>query len=144
MIIISKFKYKNILPIIRYIDNMCFNEYEIYDDDYLLNLIKLCSIYIAIDNIKNTIIGYMIIENKENINYLHSIAILPKYQNQKIGTCLLNYIPHNSILLCVKRTNFIAQKLYINCGFIKKSIIKNYYLISNNEYEDAIIMSKNI
>ena len=86
---------------------------------------------IFIDN--NKILGYLnyylIYDRIEIANF----DVLPDYQNNHIGTKLLDYLINkyfnrvSNITLEVKIDNTKAINLYKKMGFIEKTIRKNYY-----------------
>lgn len=85
---------------------------------------------------------YLIYERAELIN----INVMPIYQNQKIGTKLLEYMISdcknnnvNNITLEVKVTNHNAIHLYKNFGFEEIGLRKGYY-----QGIDGILMEKEL
>lgn len=85
---------------------------------------------------------YLIYERAELIN----INVTSNYQNQKIGTKLLEYMINdcknnnaNNITLEVKVTNYNAIHLYEKIGFKKIGLRKGYY-----QGIDGILMEKEL
>jgi ribosomal protein S18 acetylase RimI-like enzyme len=87
--------------------------------------------------IGNQIVGFIICSVKayeEGYLHIHRLAVLPKYQNQKIGSTLLNYICElcsknniRGVILQVKKINTEGQKFYEKQGFKKiGSNVTNY------------------
>lgn len=88
----------------------------------------------------NSIIGflnYSIIYERAELNY---IFVKESHRNKKVASKLLNNMINNckscdNITLEVRKSNYVAIKLYTNYGFKEVAIRKNYY---NNE--DGILM----
>ena len=94
--------------------------------------------YYFVYEIENNIIGYIncwVSDNTEILNF----CVDEKYQKQGIGTLLYNEverIANGIISLEVRVSNLNAINFYLNKGFKKACIRKNYY--SNGE--NAILM----
>ena len=94
--------------------------------------------YYFVCEIENNIIGYIncwVSDNTEILNF----CVDDKYQKQGIGTLLYNEvekIANGIISLEVRVSNLNAINFYLNKGFQKACIRKNYY--SNGE--NAILM----
>lgn len=90
----------------------------------------------------NKIKGFLHIYNGIDIIDIINIAVVPDYQNQQIGTKLLEQLinnhPNKKIMLEVKSTNYIAIKLYQKFNFQPINIRKQYY----KDKTDAIIMER--
>ena len=76
--------------------------------------------------------------------HITNIAVHPEYRGYGIGSSLLEGLMAIcrlemvlSITLEVRKSNLIAQRLYIKYGFLQEGIRKAYY---ENNKEDAIIM----
>lgn len=87
--------------------------------------------------------GYWKILNEAHIT---NIAVHPEYRNQGIGSDLLMAMISlalkegiEAMTLEVRRSNKIAQSIYVKYGFKKVGIRKNYY---QDNGEDALIMWK--
>ena len=96
---------------------------------------------IWITEIKQKIVGFLIEQRCNNEINLLNLAIDQSYQNRGIGKKLVYYflriIPNNSsVFLEVKKSNFIARKIYSNLNFRNIDIRKSYY----NDGGDALIM----
>ncbi len=85
-------------------------------------------------------IGCISIIEEENQFFLSIIEILPKYQNQGIGTSLITELiskatsRNKSVYLQVLKTNEKAQKLYKNLGFSIENITDTHCkMIYKNE-----------
>ena len=101
--------------------------------------------YIAWDTLQEDVVGFagimVIAEDSELLN----IAVDPQYQHKGIGTLLMDKIVEESwkhgadrILLEVRSSNTMAQRLYKQYCFVTIGERKNYY---SNPTEDAWIMS---
>ncbi len=101
--------------------------------------------YIAWDTLQEDVVGFagimVIAEDSELLN----IAVDPQYQHKGIGTLLMDKIVEESwkhgadrILLEVRSSNKMAQRLYKQYCFAMIGKRKNYY---SNPTEDAWIMS---
>jgi ribosomal-protein-alanine N-acetyltransferase len=78
--------------------------------------------------------------------HITNIAVHPEYRGTGIGSMLLEALIDIcrlegvlSMTLEVRKSNFVAQKLYGKYGFLQEGIRKGYY---ENNKEDAIIMWK--
>ena len=74
--------------------------------------------------IDNQIGGFVICSVKADNLHIHRLAVLPEYQNKKIGSTLLNHVCElclkqnvSSVMLQVKKFNIEGQKFYERCGF---------------------------
>ena len=96
---------------------------------------------IWITEIRQQIVGFLIEQRCDHEINLLNLAIDKSFQNMGIGgemvRCFLKIIPKNSsVFLEVKKSNFIARKIYSNLNFKDIDIRKNYY----NDGSDAFIM----
>lgn len=122
-----------------------FMEEILKDDDMDLNekklkaFIKDKNAYGFVVYYENKIVGFayayslMRPDDKGNMFYLHSIGILPEYQEQKLGTKLMEYIVniaketnHSEIFVITDEANTRACKLY-----------KHFEM--HNDFEDEIV-----
>ena len=94
----------------------------------------------------SNVIGYFVTENIVDEVHLHKIAVEKKYQNNKVGLKLIEYIINDSkmnsklkICLEVDSSNFTALSLYNKLGFSAVGKRKKYY-----ESRDAILMDLDI
>ena len=81
---------------------------------------------------ENNILGFVIIKYfpDENRHHIMSIAVLPKYRKNNVGTTLINKIlklNSKKISLYVLTTNIAAINFYEKNKFIKKKTILDYY-----------------
>ncbi len=103
--------------------------------------------YYLIAKYNNKIIGYVGISYIYDTADIISIVVDKSYTNHGVATLLLNEIfsfcKENNvkkIMLEVRKSNIIAQNLYLKLGFKKISERKNYY----EGKEDAYIYEKEI
>ena len=90
--------------------------------------------------LKNTIIGYVIIEICSNSRiHIMSIAILNQYRRRGYGSQILTFLRNKfenyTISLYVQIENKHAVKFYVKNGFEIKKKIENYY--NELEHKDA-------
>lgn len=109
---------------------------------------------------KNQFAYYIVIEDQEKVvgycgvwvvldeGHITNIAILPEYRGRKLGEKLMTKIMNlgrelgaNKLTLEVRKTNYVAQKLYKKLGFEEGAIRKNYY---TDNQEDALVMWVNL
>jgi len=89
-------------------------------------------------------VGFAALEYKakEHADWLATIGVLPAYQNQGIGKALLQETEKraksNTIYLCVRLSNRIAQQLYLKADYQISHTWKGYY----HDGEDALVMKK--
>lgn len=76
--------------------------------------------------------------------HITNVAILPEYQNQGIGSFLIEaivrkaqFIEYKKVTLEVRKSNINAQALYLKIGFENVGLKKGYYF---GDHEDAIDM----
>ena len=92
------------------------------------------------------VIGYLVAENIINEVHLYKIAVEKKYQNNKVGLKLIEYMIQDSrinrkvkVCLEVDSSNAPAIKLYNKLGFEVVGMRKKYY-----KTRDAILMDMGI
>jgi ribosomal-protein-alanine N-acetyltransferase len=92
------------------------------------------------------IIGYAGIWLILDEGHITNIAVHPEYRGIGAGNLLLEALIEmckielvTSITLEVRRSNLVAQKLYIKYGFVEQGVRKGYY---GDNKEDAVIMWK--
>ena len=102
--------------------------------------------YIYIAKFNNIVVGYISFVFLIDHIDIDSIAVIPEYRKNKIGTLLLNKLFEvskelnvNNIFLEVRKSNIPAVLFYEKMGFKKINIRKDYYL---NPTEDAVIYKK--
>ena len=92
------------------------------------------------------IIGYIGSWFFKDFVHITNVAVHPDFRKKGIGTKLMNYIINlaksrkvKKIVLEVRVSNIIAQRLYKNLGFKVEKVKKEYY---PNNKEDAFYMVK--
>ena len=95
----------------------------------------------------NKILGYISLAFDGYAAEMYNFAVLPEFQNKRIGTEILKYIIDyyknnncESIILDVKESNLKAIHIYEKFNFKTISIRKAYY----KNGENALIMQMNI
>lgn len=96
------------------------------------------------------VIGYGIVMLSPGEAHILNICIDPDYQGKGLGRYLLRHLIKKStqsdidmVLLEVRRTNEMAQRLYLSEGFHELGVRKAYYPADEGR-EDAIILAKYI
>jgi len=78
----------------------------------------------------------------QHLGWVTTICVLPEYRNHGIGRALLQaceeMIDLPAIRLCVRKSNYEAQHLYLKTGYKQIGVWREYY--SGNE--DAIVYEK--
>jgi [ribosomal protein S18]-alanine N-acetyltransferase len=131
------------LGTLRYIERVCFPK----DAWPLLDLISVLSFsgvirYRAVRDQK--MVGFIAgdVRRTEGVAWIATIAVLPEYQGQGIGSALLKTceerIPLNRIRLCVRPTNDVAIRLYERFGYVSVGEWTKYY----QDGESALVMEK--
>lgn len=97
---------------------------------------------------KDIVIGYCGIWLIIDEAHVTNVGVLPAYRGCGVGEILLRTIitiaeSHNAktITLEVRKSNYIAQNLYLKLGFLPCGIRTGYY---SDDKEDAIIMTKKL
>ena len=92
------------------------------------------------------LVGHMIFEQILDELHLYNICVLPKLRRQGKGLLWLDHLFQRGsqnnlvkILLEVRISNRVAQKLYLSRGFKQVGYRKNYYQ-STKYHEDALVM----
>jgi ribosomal-protein-alanine N-acetyltransferase len=89
-------------------------------------------------------VGFAALEYKpkEHADWLATIGVLPAYQHQGIGKALLDECEKraksDTIFLCVRRSNRVAQQLYLKADYQISHTWQGYY----PDGEDALVMKK--
>ena len=99
-------------------------------------------------SMEGTVIGYGIVMLSPGEAHILNICIDPDHQGEGLGRHLLNHLIKKSnqtdidmLLLEVRRSNELAQQLYLSEGFHELGVRKAYYPTANGR-EDAIILAK--
>jgi [ribosomal protein S18]-alanine N-acetyltransferase len=94
------------------------------------------------------IIGYVLFWVLPGAIDIHNIAVHPEYRRRGLARVLLSRVTEDAksqsiscVLLEVRKSNIVAQKLYESMGFGMTGIRKGYY--SDND-EDAFTMALEI
>ncbi len=93
------------------------------------------------------IVGFLGVWSEDEKLHIVNIAVHPSYRKRGVGSELMKFAVSlakksgkKEIYLEVRKTNFIAQKLYKKFGFEEKGKLPKYYL----DGEDGIIMGRNL
>jgi len=113
-------------------DNMIFNI------DYLSNFLEDKNAFGFIAKLENRIIGFayaytLLRPDGKNMFYLHSIGLLPEYQNSGYGTELLTYIKNYSNSIGCSEMFVITDKGNPRACHIYEKVG------GKNEYENEIV-----
>jgi [ribosomal protein S18]-alanine N-acetyltransferase len=98
---------------------------------------------------KNKLVGYVVVTHGGGDAELLNLAVLPEYQRKGIGQLLLAHAMQlvqgkaDMLFLEVRVSNQKAINLYSREGFFEIGNRKNYYP-TNNGYEDALLMAKQL
>lgn len=97
---------------------------------------------------KDTVIGYCGIWLILDEAHVTNVGVLPAYRGCGVGEILLRTITTlaegykaKTLTLEVRKSNYIAQNLYLKLGFLPCGIRIGYY---SDDKEDAIIMTKKL
>ena len=126
-------------------------EQEAYSHPWTLGIIKSC-LKVDYNNIvlqiNNHIVGYSFISVQSGEAHLLNLTIKKSEQNKGLGTKLLYYQLAQAknkkaeiIFLEVRRSNHIAQNLYLKIGFNEVGCRHHYYPTQTQAKEDAIIFA---
>jgi ribosomal-protein-alanine N-acetyltransferase len=101
--------------------------------------------YVAVK--ENKIVGYIVCWLSDKTAHIYNISVKKDYQNQGIGSFLLEYlleelkkIGFNTVVLEVRKSNSKAISLYKKFGFTEEKILSKFY----PDGEDAIYMIKSL
>ncbi len=98
---------------------------------------------------KNSLVGYVVVTHAGGDAELLNLAVLPEFQRKGIGQLLLTHAMQlvqgkaDMLFLEVRVSNRKAIALYSREGFFEIGNRKNYYP-TNNGYEDALLMAKQL
>ncbi len=138
---------KNHLDEILLLNLRCFNHGENYTKqtfDYLLTSPSVLGYQVVTEDKK--MVGFIfIVANNETVGHITTIGIAPEHRKRGLGRKLLNHAENSlqkksfeAIVLEVRVSNFGAQNLYSNYGYVIIQKLKSYY----QNGEDAYLMSK--
>ena len=96
-------------------------------------------VYIALHD--EEIVGFIIlVMNGAFRGYIQSIAVMPEWRNQRIGSQLLQFAEKRifqetpNVFLCVSSFNPDAQRLYSRLGYEKIGELKDYIVAGYSEF----------
>ena len=96
----------------------------------------------------NEVVGYLGLWHKGSSFHITNIAITENLRRKGYGENFLKFIEKiaatyriKKISLEVRRSNYIAQDMYIKYGYKVIRFLKNYY---QEEKEDALVMEKKL
>jgi ribosomal-protein-alanine N-acetyltransferase len=107
---------------------------------------KLDRLYLGI-RYEDQLVGFIgaAFDDRSKKSHITNVAILPEYQNQGIGSHLIEaiikkaqFIEYQTVTLEVRKSNINAQAVYLKLGFEKTGVKKRYYF---GDHEDAIDMT---
>ncbi len=127
----------------------CFRGSETYNRETFEYLLREPNVlgYQAITS-ANNISGFIfVLAHSGNIAHITTIAVAPEHRKRGVAQLLLDHIDKalvlrdfESIVLEVRVSNYAAQNLYSNHGYIIIQKLSSYY----NDGEDAYLMSKSL
>lgn len=131
------------LPALRDLEQICFGR----DAWPLLDLIAVLSSP-GIVRLKSVLDGKMVgfvggdSHRNEGIGWITTICVRPEYQRRGIGSALLaeceRQMGQPAVRLSVRISNLTALHLYLQKGYQKVDLWKNYY----EDREDALVLEK--
>ena len=87
-------------------------------------------------------VGFAAAEVRSEVGWITTIGVVPAYRRRGIARALLaaceEQLSNPRIRLCVRRSNYTAQALYLQQGYRQVDIWARYY----RGNEDAIVMEK--
>ena len=96
-------------------------------------------VYLALHG--EEIVGFIIlVMNGAFRGYIQSIAVMPEWRNQRIGSRLLQFAEKRifqetpNVFLCVSSFNSNAQRLYARLGYEKIGELKGYIVAGHSEF----------
>lgn len=143
-----EFARKEDLEEILELEQICFGGDSFSKSQFKYLLKKVNGEFVLLKD-KEKIVAYLIILKRKNSNQIkiYSIAIAPEARGLGLAKKLLDYTEKFTkeenkrfIALEVKQTNHAAINLYLNFGFRKVGIKRNYYF----DGADAILMRKEL
>jgi [ribosomal protein S18]-alanine N-acetyltransferase len=101
----------------------------------------------AVLEVAHEVVGYTVVAVEAGAAHILNLCITPTHQGRGLGRAALDYVVAAAraraverILLEVRPTNGIAQRLYRSAGFTHRGSRKNYYETESG-YEDAIVLA---
>ena len=92
--------------------------------------------------------GFMIARATLNECHLLNLCIAPESQGKGFGEAMLLYLHDfikahcKKVILEVRPSNLIAQKLYQKHGFVEDGYKQDYYTDPDGSKEDALVLAK--
>ncbi len=127
----------------------CFRGSEMYNREtfeYLLREPRVIA-YQMITSNRDIAAFVFVIDNQSLIAHITTIAVAPEHRKRGLASILLALAEKTlavkgfeSIVLEVRVSNYAAQNLYSNSGFVIIQKLNNYY----HDGEDAYMMSKSL
>ena len=101
----------------------------------------------AVLEVAYEVVGYTVMAVEAGAAHILNLCIAPTHRGRGLGRAALEYVlavaragEVERILLEVRPTNGIAQRLYRSAGFTHRGRRKNYYQTESG-YEDAIVLA---
>jgi len=130
---------------LRRIEKICFpkDSWPIFDLVGVLTFPSVVRLKAVIDD---HMVGFVAgdVRKSKKLAWIATICVLPPFRGQGIGGALLDAceerlnVPH--VRLSVRTTNMEAIQLYLNRGYQKVGLWRNYY----GDGEDALVMEKEL
>lgn len=126
-----------------------------FDFDYIMDNYKSKNtneiFYVALDDNVNYI-GYAIIELYDDSFHLTDMLVVDEYKRQGVASRLLKFIIDDVIddedmlfsTLEVDVDNISAMMLYLKNGYKPSGYNSKYYKLENGEYNDALLMRREL
>ena len=100
----------------------------------------------AVLEVEHEVVGYTVMSVEAGAAHILNLCIAPAHRGQGLGRAALDYVVATAraraverILLEVRPTNGIAQRLYRSAGFTPMGRRKHYYQADDGD-EDAIVL----
>ena len=100
----------------------------------------------AVLEVEHEVVGYAVMSVEAGAAHILNLCIAPAHRGQGLGRAALDYVVATAraraverILLEVRPTNGIAQRLYRSAGFTPMDRRKHYYQADDGD-EDAIVL----
>jgi [ribosomal protein S18]-alanine N-acetyltransferase len=101
----------------------------------------------AVLEVEHEVVGYTVMAVEAGAAHILNLCIASTHRGRGLGRAALDYVVAvarerevERILLEVRPTNGIAQRLYRSAGFTHRGRRKNYYQTESG-YEDAIVLA---
>lgn len=124
----------------------CANRVKPWSYELFCQSMKMPQSLVVVKN--NDVLAYAIVSSLNDVIELEDIAVKDSHQRMGIAFALMNKMIADAkskaikqVFLEVAANNSSAYSLYERCGFVKSGLRKNYYLQSDKQQIDAILMS---